>query len=375
MTTVNLRKIFLTSEALIFAVGQIVAGALNYLFQIYAARVMPELDFGSWSRWLAQFSVTCFFGVWLQSVAVISDTESIFSFKKCKILAFILSAALILTLFLSWREGAFVAGWGLALLSGFLFGSNLRKKNMRLLALASVITPVARFGWIFFDKSPSAFYAATLTAPLFSCLVFLSFTKQSISNGVDSNRKPTKSLLLAALSLAFFSTWTPQVDLLMISRILTPTLFGSFAKVALLSKGFFFGFQILAQMLLAHQVQTSDNRLGTKPLIFLTSLGLGAALVGAGAAQLLEWPIGWAFLSLLHITTLCLMYIFVQEFAASQKGVATLILCVISVLLTFLSSELASPEIYWAVTIVVETLVVLICLYRFSRSRHFDTIE
>jgi len=42
MTTVNLRKIFLTSEALIFAVGQIVAGALNYLFQIYAARVMPE---------------------------------------------------------------------------------------------------------------------------------------------------------------------------------------------------------------------------------------------------------------------------------------------------------------------------------------------
>lgn len=361
----NLRKLFLNYETLIFVAGQVFAGGLNYLFQIHAARSMAETDFGSWSRWLAQFSVACFVGVWLQSMAAISDMESRFGLRKCRSAVLILFGCLVGSLFLSWSWLSFAAAWGLSLLSGFLFGANLRKKNMKLLALVSVVGALSRFCWVFFDKSPGAFYTATLVAPFFSCGVFLLFSKSMTPISVSFHEALRLPLLLAALSLAFFSAWIPQTDILMFSRILTQDSFGMFAKVALLSKAFFFGFQILAQMLLAHQVQSPQNRLGPRLIVFFAVLGALASLVGAGVAQTLQWPVGWAFLSLFHITTLCLLYICIQDLAARQRGFATFALCGLSVLVAILGSSVStSAETYWALVIVAEFLAVAGYLYK-----------
>lgn len=371
----DLRKVFLNFETLLFVCGQVAAGALNYLFQVYGARTMPNTDFGSWSHWLAQFSVACFAGVWLQSVAVISDSESLLPKKVARGLLLALSSVLLTAYLISEIWVMSVAGWGLSLLSGFLFGLNLRRKNMHILAAASFLTPTFKFLWIFADHGANNFYMATLVAPVSACLVFLFWPKQIESTIQKNEIGFSSSMLLSALCLAFFSAWTPQVDLIMVAKILSVEEFGIYAKVALLSKGFFFCFQILAQMVLAHQVQSSQNRLTIRVVVVLAFLGGVVTCAGIIVAKYFGWPESWAMLSLLHVTSLCLIYILIQDFAAMQDGKWSLILCLTSVTLVFVFANFFPLVWYWISSIILEIFVLACGFYLLPRIKKTQVLR
>jgi len=367
----DLKKIFLNYESLLFLCGQVVAGALNYLFQIYCARTMVSTDFGNWSHWLAQFSVVCFAGVWLQSVAIISNAESLLTRNNARFALIILSVVLFISYLVSSVWVMSVAGWGLALLGGFLFGLNLRKKNLYILAAATILSPILKFIWVILSKNQNDFYMAILIAPIASCFIFLFWSQPESKSMKESKAEFSGPMLLSALCLAFFSAWTPQADLIIIARILSEEDFGIYAKVALLSKGFFFCFQILAQLVLVHQVQSLQNRLTVKATATLAFLGGVFSIAGVGVARYFGWPTDWALLSLLHITCLCLMYVLIQDFAALQKGKWALSLCCSSVVFALIFGSFLPVVWYWLGTIAADLIILAGGFYLLQRAnRH-----
>lgn len=361
----NLRKIFLNSESMIFMVSQVVAGALNYLFQVYAARTLTVVDFGSWSHWLAQFSVACFVGVWLQSLSALGEMESYFGMKKSRWLLLGIITGMVISSAMNWLPVAFFFGWTASLLGGYWGGIHLRGQSLRLLALASVVGASSRFLWVFLDQGSEAFHRATLAAPMFVCLIFmvLSRRKQGLPETVGP--KMNFQVGLAALGLAFFSAWIPQVDLLMAPKLLSANELGILASVCLASKACFFGFQILAQLLLAHQVKAKGVSFSRMHFLVLGICGVLISLGAVGAAQFFGWPASWTFLNLLHATTLCLLFLGIQDLCARHRGSVVIILCLISVALALSGASLKKGiEIYWLFMILGELVAICWVVFR-----------
>lgn len=357
---IDLKKIFLNLESLAFVASQITVGFLNYLFQIYASKTLPGIDFGLWSQWLAQFSVACFVGVWFQSLTSIGTAESLFSISKSRILFILTWLGFILSLFFHHESALYFFGWVGSLLNGFLFGVYLRKKNIRLLAFATLAGTISKFGWVFLESSSFSFYHAQAAASLIACSVFFIYPQPKRQIEPDAPFRLSSKVALASVSLAFFSSWVPQMDLLVTPKLLSQSDLGIFAKVALLNKGFFFIFQTLAQLLLAHQAQPGSPQLTSRHLLFFGLFGVFSATCGLGLASFLGWPPIWAALSLLHMTSLCLLFLCLQSFSARHKGEMALALCLLSLLLAFTGTSFGfNLESYWLFSILIEITVVI----------------
>jgi hypothetical protein len=343
-----------------FVVSQLIAGALNYLFQVEAARSLSEVDFGAWSHWLAQFSVACFAGIWIQSLSVLSELEKYFDLKKSRALLGVLLILILLAMKQEWEFAVSAFGWMFSLLNGFWFGVNLRAKNLRLLSMYAVIAAGSRFLWVLFDKS---FYHAVVMAGFFGCLAFLTFSKSSLAS--DRTKPPLHLQLgLSALCLAFFSAWVPQMDLMVAPKLLTPENLGVLAKVTLLSKAFYFGFQTLAQVLLAHQVQPDGQRLQRMHFLWLGGLGVLCSFVGMFVARYFAWPMPWALLSLLHMTTLCLLFLAVQDFSARHLGKKAFSISLVTLMVAGIGTAMPALEAYWYLALVIEFAAIVLIMMK-----------
>jgi hypothetical protein len=354
----NLRKIFLNWESLIFIVSQLTVGLLNYLYQLHASRTLSIVEFGAWSQWLAQFSVACFAGVWLQSLTTITGLETWLPLRKSRILLFALILALGFSAFA--RQTALVSflGWMGNLINGFWFGYHLRTRQMKLIAGATVFGNFFKFLWVHFDPTPAGFTHGTAITAALVCFLFLSFSdSRKFEN--SSSHKFTWQLMLASLCLAFFSTWVPQVDLLVAPHLVSDVDLGHLAKVALLSKGFYFAFQVLAQILLAHQVQPGGQSLRVHHFLLLGGLGVLAAGAGSALGAYLQWPLPWVVFSLLHVTSLCLLYLCIQDLCAHHRGNWALVLCLTSMSLALVGSWwVPSMTFYWVLCLGIEFVAI-----------------
>lgn len=355
----SLKKVFLNIGAFVFISSQVLAGLLNYGFQIYASKFMTIIEFGEWSQWLASFSVACFFSVWLQSLSVISGFYHWIGERKFHLVFMALAFLFIVFWFLHHFYILSIIGWGASLLGGVLAGYCLRRKSLKLLAIVSLVAAISRFLWVFLDSAKDSFYVAVLFAPLVSCLIYLFGLRNEKKKEVVTTAGVGSQVMMASFSLAFFSAWVPQADLLLLSSILQGEGFGLFAKVALLSKGFFFAFQILAQMILSHQVSSGENILTSRNLLYFSTGGTLLSLMAGVVAWWVGWPVSWAVLNILHVTTLCLLFILIQGYSAQKLGQISAVICGLVVALCFFTSRLApSIEIYWAVVVTVEALLI-----------------
>jgi hypothetical protein len=355
----NIKKVFLNLTAVFFIFSQVLAGIFNYGFQIYASRVMGVVDFGQWSQWLASFSVACFFGVWLQSLSVISGFYHWVGLRRFRFFLAALTILFVVFFFLRQLGLLSAIGWGASLLSGVLTGYCLRVQSLRLIAIVSLFAAVSKFLWVFVESTKESFYVAILFAPIVSSLIYLLGIKSSAKDGAVSKGEISNQVVMASLALAFFSTWAPQVDLLLLHNILSNEEYGLFAKVALLSKGFFFGFQILAQMLLAHQVGSGENVLTVKNIALFSVGGILLALVAGVIASGINWPGWWTALSLLHATTLCLLVMLIQSYSAQKLGKKSAVVCVMTAVAGFAISRLVrSAESYLIAVVVTEAMLV-----------------
>lgn len=351
----NLRKIFLNFESVLFMASQVAAGGLNYLFQVQASRSLETVEFGAWSHWLAQFSVACFVGVWLQALSALGDLERYFGLRKSRALFAVLSLAFCASVVMGWTPLAFFIGWMGSLLSGFWAGLQLRRQKLRILSIASLCGAGSRFVWIAFDQSEDSYYLATLVAPLVVCFVFMILSRREEPVPNSATEAVKFQMGWAAFGLAFFSAWMPQVDLLMAPKILSANELGMLAKVCLLSKGCFFVFLILAQILLSYQVQTKGARFSRSHFLILGGAGLLVSLLGAGAGQLLLWPSMWIFLNIAHATSLCLLFLGVQDLSARHHGGQVMKICLVSIVLALLGAGVQRGiEVYWGIVLIGE---------------------
>lgn len=314
------RDLFTDRANWVFAAAQAAAGLLNYLFQVVGSRQLSLVDFGLFSVWLAEFSVILFVALWVQTLTTIRrglpgkmNSAAIWGGG---VLLVALSAIAIQS---GHPLGMDLCGWAWAVGNGALCGVLLSQRRMILVAGGTILGVLGKFALIYFVPDIEGFAAAIRLSPAISFFVFALLW--------PSKKKPQKtvalkggwSLILSSLFLSLVTAAVPQLDLLAAQRLLAPEELGTFAKVALIYKGFFFLFLIGAQILMTYQVSGAGLEARAKQLLganlvgslVFAGLGFGIPLFGA--------PASWVAGSLAHIVSLTVLFLVVQQEATRRE--------------------------------------------------------
>jgi len=113
-----------------------------------------------------------------------------------------------------------------------------------------------------------------------------------------------------------------------------------------------------------------QNRLTVKVVGVLAFFGVLFTFFGVGVAKYFGWPTDWALLSLLHIASLCLLYILIQDFAATKSGKWAFIFCCFSVAILFAFGSYLPVAWYFVSAIFFELVLVVSGFYLLSKFRN-----
>lgn len=248
--------------AALFALANVSAGVLHYLFQVWSASQLSLLEFGELTSWIAYFSITLSIGAFAQY----SANFFLASPRTLKLSCWLILLISIASVFFPFRisePGPFTIGaFGLTL--GILFAWCLGQAQARLafgvMGFAILITGIAKFslaGVEFPVQSASLELAWAVALCYAPALIWLSavliILGPSWSRDAKKERGAAEGLAASAL-ISFASVFIPQLDIIAINQTQDPEVIGEFARISLLYKAVFFGFLILAQWILPHQL-------------------------------------------------------------------------------------------------------------------------
>lgn len=311
------REIIRQKENWVFTISQIAVGGGNYLYQLWAAKTLNNVAFGAWSAWYAQFSVSLFFALWIQSLMTFRRSNIKYFSRAYAFLAFVVLG--ILSLITS-SSGFFTAsealGWLWTLGSSAFFGMFLARRRLFLISAASLLALFAKFAMAFVFPNYEGFANAILFSNAAAFCLYLFFDQPPPEAVGLDNKAP---LLLSSFFFSLVTALTPQLDLLIANEILTPEELGGFAKIALLYKAFFFLFMILAQVVVTYQVRGERFRFPPFWALAIYLLGAAGAWGLTNISLLPGVPEIWVALAMMHIISLTLLYLSTQEMAAEQR--------------------------------------------------------
>lgn len=343
------------------------AGLLNYLFQIYAARTLSGVEFGQWSGWLAQFSVSLFIALWVQSLMAFRR-NALPELSRVRLLTVFVALSLLSAGAIA-SEVAFLnnaMGWLWTVLSSAFFGILLAERRLILLSVVTLLTVASKFAVAFALPTPDGFTYGVLYGPIAALLIYAWVGLPASSTtirGVDRRR----ALLLSSFFFSLATAITPQLDLLVAQIVLSPEALGGFAKVALLYKGFFFLFMILAQVVMTYQVRGAFFHLPGRWLFVIYAAG-GILAWGLSQVVSIEMvPPVWLIMAMVHIVSLTILFLLTQQAATQQRwrwpAVLSAALCVELILARLIHPELTT---FMLSALLIETLL-LLAYFWFSR--------
>jgi len=363
--------------ALALAAANLVAGLLNYLFQVHAAAVLDAPSFGVLSAWLARVTM-------ISAVATVAQFVSMdhrladATLSRGLRLAGIASAALLIGLVaFTNRPAPGVAPLGglggptglgiVAVASAVLLYAALGQLQIRLrlaeVGAAVLVASALRFALPFaWDRGAraSAFVLAHAVAP-FAGVVVAALLVRSVGPPAASGptppaaKTPRPGLRLARPTLLAFATMLfPLLDVLVVSAWSDEATTGVFSRVGLPARVVFFGGAAVLQALLPHWLHAAETgaplprfviRLEPwiTPGLVVPSLVLSAALDRWGLRPEGD-PRIWLHASCLSAALVVAILSHVQRFAArGELRVATgaaLSVCVVAIGAAALASAL-----------------------------------
>jgi hypothetical protein len=361
----------------IFFVASLLAGVLNYLFQVVAARQLPAADFAALNGWFSNLSIFFFAGGLLQyagnfwpprknhlRLAIVG-----LNLFAAACLAYWLFSPGVLTVdraivvlgistFFGWLQGQAQIRMAFGVLSAVNFFMALAKLT---LTAAPIAEPSA------LDRYALALFASFLPG-LWIASVFLWSAK-------DAGRPATKPAWSAPLVLSLATAIIPQFDMVLMSHTQSAESFSAFVHASLFSRAIYFLIFILAQWMLPRQIlNPKTNFLSRFPLVLLVAgcCSLGLTLVSTWISlHMMNWPEApgriLVALSCMHMSLLTLVYLLIQEAAAKSRiplAAAVLIVLGLEFALQF-ALQLPSP-IYLALAILSQTIL-LIAAWRRQR--------
>jgi hypothetical protein len=319
--------------AAFFAFANLAAGLLHYLFLVWSSAQVSVLEFGVLNSWIAYFSVTLSIGAFAQYGA----NFFIASRRFLKLVSWFALAVGVASLFGPWllgkANGFMIGGLGVGLgvvfywcmgqaqarLAFIIMGVGVLVAGISKFALAGVGFPAEResleLAWaVALAYSPGLIWLAVILLILGPKWPRLNAKVHGLATGLG-----------ASAILSFASVLIPQLDIIVIHQTQDPETIGEFARVSLLYKAVFFGFLILAQWLLPHQMASTRNQPGIVKWMGgnrwgVLGLGAGLGFLAFAGSQLMGPWIGldlhafgiWVALSCLNMVFLTTLFFSIQ---------------------------------------------------------------
>lgn len=327
--------------ALAFLVANVLAGVLNYLFQVHAAAVLDAASFGSLSAWFARVTIFTTVATVVQFLSLdfpVPERPFFTLLRSCGALALISLAAVgalsagSRTLDLRFLGGVVVIGNVLFFAVVGQLQARLQLGVVALSLLAAAVTRCALpFAWTKAARGPG-FYVAHAVSALVGILVILAVVRRAPPPAALRGRDDGSSLRLRLgrpLLLALAAVIFPSLDVLAVSATTDATTTGNYSRMALAARIVFFGGASVLQTLLPYQLHAGDPRMPAPAFVrlaerWLTPAVLTGALAFAGIVdRALLHPRGdeavWLYASCLGTAVLVAVLAYVQRFAVDAR--------------------------------------------------------
>lgn len=325
--------------AIFFAVANLGAGILHYLFQVWSSVRLDVVDFGKLNSWIAYYSISLSIGAFAQYGANFFNLNR----SRLKLFSWSLVAISLLSLPLPWwlpQAGPLLIGMvGLLLgvLTSYLMGQAQARLAFATMGTSLLMIGISKFALAGASSPTSEPYldlawafGLSYAPGLLLLAIAIILREASWPRVAKSELSSVKGLGATAI-LSFASVLIPQMDVVVIHRTQLEQSIGEFARISLLYKGVFFGFQIFSQWLLPYQIGKRTEGIllirwvSRSPMRTLfMALGLaGVAIlvtflvVARFVPGVLEHP-SWIVLSSLNMALLTNIFYFVQK--ASVMG-------------------------------------------------------
>jgi hypothetical protein len=314
----------------LFFVLNILAGFLNYMFQVIASKELSQLEFAGLNSWFANLSLFFFFAGLLNYASIFSPAE------KSRIRWVCLGTAVVAPIMTYiWMVSPQPLGGvkamlivGLAISFSWMMGQALTRMLYSTLAVANVSVglckvAVAAIPIAFLDtlsRYGFAYFASYIPAIAIYGYALLRYP-------FPPSEKPKKQNWMAPILLSGTTAIIPQLDLIILNQTLSSDDFAVFARASLFYKGIFFVMAIFFQWILPQQLhQKSFNFLRISAIISGVML-LGCFCVAVASPYVgglvLHWaevpPVSLVFLSCLNMSLLTLIYFTIQEVCAKGR--------------------------------------------------------
>lgn len=322
-----------------FAISNVLAGLLHYLFQVFASKQLSASDFAIFSVWFAQVSVLCMAGGLLQYAGNFYPATNKVAIRSIQIS--ILGCFALISAWILFPSELNLTRGLLIVVSAGCFGwiSGLIQQRMFFIFLGTLNLAMAGFKLLmifipleFLTDGLARFSFAVLAGygPALLLVYILLWNKKSFTEvPVHSLRRVGANVWAAPIILSLAGALIPQMDIIILKNWTPTEVFEDFVRVSLFYKGIYFFMFILAQWMLPKQISRTEHKT-TNP-IFSFQLGL-AALVGSAAvtlaAPLIEtWILRWdslppssmVFYTCLNMSLLTWFFLLIQEACARNK--------------------------------------------------------
>lgn len=294
------------SQAGLYLVLNMAAAALNYSFQLLAARDLSREQFGAFSTWFAWLSLALVAASFIQ-YAVNFGTSA--SMSRRRLLMQFMLGVLVVTWAVSMTASPTtpLALGASAVVIAALLGWTCGQAQVRLmlvpLALSATLIAAVKVLLVLIppghDLVGPSHYQLAMTLAVLPALAVLSLqlarTLPAGPHTMPAAARVHGKNFAAPMILAIAAAALPQVDLLALSLTSPPNEFEDFARTSLFTKAVFFLFLLGAQWFLPHQVRDEVRPELTSASIWrIVAVAFATVLLLAWGTPYLSDFLGWS---------------------------------------------------------------------------------
>jgi hypothetical protein len=311
-----------------FLASGVLAGFLNYLFQIVTKRHLPEADFSEFTGWFADLSVFFLLGGLFQNFACFRPSA-----RRQTRLSLILINAFFIASVLVWiaLPGVLTADRAVLILCascclGWLLGQVQIRLAFSVLAAVNVV--MAGFKLAFTQLpygAPEAMdrYALAMFANFLPAIWLMS---AFLWRAPDAQRNEGKESWSPAVVLSIAAAVIPIYDLAILHHSISAAEYVEFATASLFFRPIYFLVALLAQWLLPRQILKQTLDAVYAPSVLLAAAVLGGLALSAFAPFIATYFLNstppartLVFMSCLHTSLLAMLLLQIQACAAGHR--------------------------------------------------------
>ncbi|MGE4132948.1 MAG: hypothetical protein AB7F86_15005 [Bdellovibrionales bacterium] len=317
-------------SGIIFFLANVIAGVLNYLYQISAGRNLSVQSFSDLNSWIANYSVFLAMPGVLQYYSCFHPSS-----KSTLRLIVTITCALSVPLLALWFSiDELLSSSNAVMIIGlsFVLAWNLGQLQIRMayshLAVATFLMAVARYGLLWLPLgTPDSLdrYAFAQIGPL---VVGLWTTSAFLFRNETKPVPIAEQGWMGPIVLSLTTAVIPQFDLVLMSHSISALNYQEFVQASLFYKAIYFTVFIGAQWILPQQILGLSKRTFSVAKILIPGALVLSGVLAAASPHLVNFVFHWptppdavlVFVSCLHTSLLAVLLLKIQELSSDGRN-------------------------------------------------------